>query len=285
MTSVGRFGAWISTRNWPGEPEQVARMARELETLGLDAVWIGAARGDLALAEQILAATTTLTVATGIVNVWRYDDAEVAASHHRVTAANPGRFLLGIGVGHAPAIPEYQRPIAKLASYLDALDAAPHPVPPDERVVAALQPQALRMAAARTLGTHPYLVPPEHTADARSVLGPGPLLAPEQKVVLSTEPAEARRVAREALSIYLGLPNYRNNLRRYGLTDEDFTGAGSDRFVDTVVAWGTDDAIRARIEDHLAAGADHVAIQLLPLTPSTGFPAAEWARITDLLPR
>jgi len=283
MPDVGRLGAWLSTRNWPDDRAAVAELAGGLEAAGFDAVWIGGAHGDLVLAEQILAATASLTVATGIVNVWRYPADEVAASHARVTARHPGRLLLGVGVGHAPLVEGYDRPLTKLERYLDELDAAPDPVPRPERAVAALRPRSLAIAADRARGAHPYLVPPEHTAEARALLGPDPLLAPEQKVFLGTDKAEARRVGREALSVYLELPNYLNNLRHLGFGDHDLSGGGSDRLVDRLVAWGSDADVRARIDAHRDAGADHVAIQLVSGGRSSPVDLPTWSRLAELL--
>ncbi len=283
VTVFGRFGVWASSRQWPSEPAEIAAVALELEQLGYDTVWLGGATADLELPEQILAATSKLKVATGIVNIWQFGATDVAASHHRVTASHPDRFVLGIGVGHAPFDKAYVKPISKLGWYLDELDTAETPVPNHERIVAALGPRALRIAAERTLGTHPYLVPPEHTADARAILGAGPVLAPEQKVFLGTDAAEARRAARRSLRVYLQLPNYLNNLRKYGLTDDDFAGDGSDRFVDTLVAWGDEAAIRRRVDEHLAAGADHVALQVLSSDKAAALPLPELRQVSQLL--
>lgn len=290
VSRFGRFGAWIGSGRLTSGIGGGREFAGMIEELGFGTLWVGNADGDLTLPEQLLSATHVLKVATGIVNVWRYEAAAVAARRHQVVLAQSGRLLLGLGVGHAPHIPDYSRPLEKLAAYLDELDAADFPVPRDERVIAALGPRALRLAAARTLGTCPFLVPPEHTSDARERLGDGPLLAPEQKVILTTDGNEARRIARQALAIYLTLPNYLANLRRYGLTDDDFVDGGSDRFVDAVVAWGDDESIRARVQDHLDAGADHVAIHLLDTGPGVDTTDGRkkrtlerWRRVSDLL--
>jgi probable F420-dependent oxidoreductase len=285
MTALGRFGAWMVRRDWPADPGHVGALAAELESLGFAATWVGDARGDLVLPARILAGSTTLQVATGIVNIWRFPADQVAASYRRLVRAHPDRLVLGIGVGHAPLIAGYERPMAKLAAYLDELDSAAEPVLPLERIVAALGPSALRLAAARSLGTHPYLVPPEHTARAREALGPGPLLAPEQMVLFEADPSEARACARRTLAPYLELPNYLTSLRRLALDDHDFAGGGSDRLVDRLVAWGGDDDIRGRIEDHLAAGADHVAVQVLRSDPSAPPSTVDWTRLAELLPR
>jgi probable F420-dependent oxidoreductase len=200
-------------------------------------------------------------VATGIVNIWTAEAAPVAESFHRIDKAYPGRFLLGIGVGHPEAVTVYKKPYDALTEYIDALDQ--HGVPKDSIVVAALGPQVLKLSARRTAGAHPYLTTPEHTAQARELIGPDAYLAPEHKVVLTTDAEQARATGRKALDIYLGLANYLNNFKRLGFTDEDLAKPGSDRFIDAVVAHGTTDAIAARLNEHIAAGADTVAVQVL----------------------
>lgn len=211
--------------------------------------------------EPILQATTTLCVATGIVNIWSAPAQRVAESFHRIEAAYPGRFLLGIGVGHAEMISEYRKPYNALVEYLDRLDD--YGVPANRRVVAALGPRVLGLSARRSAGAHPYLTTPEHTARARELIGPSAFLAPEHKVVLTTDSARARTVGRQALDMYFNLANYRNNWKRLGFTDDEVSRPGSDRLVDAVVAYGTPDAIAARLNEHLLAGADHVPIQVL----------------------
>jgi probable F420-dependent oxidoreductase len=175
----------------------------------------------------------------------------------------PGRFLLGIGASHSVAVADYSRPYSKVVAYLDALDALPTPVPPGRRVLAALGPRMLELAAARTAGAHPYFVPVEHTAFARDTLGPTPLLAPEVAVVLETDADRARELARGYASTYLGLPNYTQNLRRFGFGDEDIDGGGSDRLIDAVIPWGDAAAIAAAVAAHHDAGADHVCLQVI----------------------
>lgn len=236
--------------------------AREIEALGYGAVWVGGSPpAELEWVEPLLEATTTLQVATGIVNIWTAAASPVSESFHRIEAAYPGRFLLGIGVGHREAIDEYRKPLDALTEYLDKLDA--YGVPQHRRVVAALGPRVLQLSAARSAGAHPYLTTPEHTAQARQLLGPEAFLAPEHKVVLTTDRDKARAVGRKALDVYLGLNNYLNNFKRLGFTDEDLARPGSDRFVDAVVAYGTVDAVAARLKQHLEAGADHVPVQVL----------------------
>lgn len=252
---LGRYGVWTAG---PPTPKQ----AVQIERLGYGAVWVGGSpAAELAFIEPILAATSTLQLATGIVNIWSAAAQPVAESFHRIEAAYPGRFLLGVGVGHREATPEYHSPYAALVSYLDALDAAG--VPTSRRVIAALGPRVLRLAAERSAGAHPYLTTPAHTAQARELVGPSVFLAPEHKVVLSTDPAAARAAGRDAVGFYLRLSNYVSNWRRLGFTAEDVTPPGSDTLIDAVVAHGDPDTVAARLGEHLAAGADHVPIQVL----------------------
>ncbi|WP_071287435.1 LLM class F420-dependent oxidoreductase [Mycolicibacterium llatzerense] len=257
--NLGRFGVW--TFGAP-QPEQAA----EIEKLGYGAVWPGGSpAGDLAFVEPLLAATEKLQVATGIVNVWTAPAAQVAESYHRIEAAYPGRFVLGVGIGHPEHTKEYRKPYDVLVEYLDELDAAGVPVA--RRVVAALGPKVLRLAADRSAGAHPYLTTPEHTAEARTLIGPDAFLAPEHKVVLTDGSAaaaeEARAIGRQTVDFYLNLSNYLNNWRRLGFSEDDIAKPGSDALIDAVVAHGTPDAIAARLTEHLDAGADHVTIQVL----------------------
>ncbi len=253
---LGRFGVWRSGRQVTPE------LAVGLERLGYGTLWLGGSpRGDLAQVEQLLDATTGLALATGIVNIWQDDAHTVAASFARIEARHPGRFLLGVGAGHREATQRYARPYETLASYVDVLLG--DGVPAQSLVLAALGPKVLRLARDRAGGAHPYLVPPEHTRQARAILGDGPLLAPEQKVVLETDPQRARAIARPRVQPYLGLVNYTSNLRRLGWSDEDLSGDGSDALIDALVAWGSGDQVAARLDQHFQAGADHVAVQLL----------------------
>jgi probable F420-dependent oxidoreductase len=255
---LGRYGFWRGAAGLTPE------LASEVEALGYGAIWIGGSPpGDLALAESLLAATQHIAVATGIVNMWTTSAEEVAASYHRIEAAYPGRFLLGVGIGHPEATSEYRKPYDTIVDYLDRLDAAKVPV--EGRALAALGPKVLALAAERTAGAHPYLTTPEHTREARQILGEGKLLAPEHKVVLDTDPARARAIGRPAVAKpYLGLRNYVSNLKRLGWSDEDLADGGSDRLIDALVAHGDADAVAARLNEHLEAGADHVCAQVLP---------------------
>ncbi|MDD4867873.1 MAG: LLM class F420-dependent oxidoreductase [Mycobacterium sp.] len=253
---LGRFGVWLPTRAI--EPE----LAAGIESLGYGAAWIGGSPdADLAWVDPALAETASLQVATGIVNIWSAPAPAVAESFGRIESAHPGRFLLGIGVGHREHTEEYAKPYDALVDYLDALDTGS--VPTSRRVLAALGPRVLRLAAERSAGAHPYLTTPEHTAKARDLVGGSVFLAPEHKVVLTTDRAEARAVGRRFLDHYLGLSNYVNNWLRIGFTHDDVRRPGSDKLVDALVACGTPDAIAHRLNEHLEAGADHVAIQVL----------------------
>jgi probable F420-dependent oxidoreductase len=253
---LGRFGVWRRASDVTPE------LAVGLEQLGYGTLWLGGSpAADLQVVDDLLDATTSLTFATGIVNIWNSDAYEVARSFARIDARRPGRFLLGVGAGHREATREYSSPYETLRSYVDVL--RDEGVPAEKVVLAALGPRVLRLAAERTAGAHPYLVTPEHTRQAREIMGSGPLLAPEQKVVVEADPERARAIARPALQPYLRLANYTNNLRRLGWGDADFADGGSDELVDALVAHGPADRVAARLTEHLDAGADHVAVQLL----------------------
>lgn len=257
--SLGTFGVFGHHSQWQQRtPEQL----QAIEALGYRAIWAGGSpAAELEWVDPILGATDTLQLATGIVNIWTADAGPTAESFHRIEKAYPGRFLLGIGVGHPEAGHEYKKPYDALTEYLDKLDE--YGVPKDSRVVAALGPQVLKLSARRSAGAHPYLTTPEHTAQARELLGPDAFIAPEHKVVLTTDAEKARAVGRKALEIYLNLTNYLNSWKRLGFSDEEVAKPGSDRLVDAVVAYGTVDAIAARLKEHLDAGADHVPVQVL----------------------
>jgi probable F420-dependent oxidoreductase len=282
---LGSIGVWTGGRQWEVEPAEVAAAGRLVEELGYRALWVGTmpgtSAGELALPEALLAATDRLVVATGILDVWSNPPEVVAASHARLHERYPGRFLLGLGSSHAPLIQSatgeaYVKPLQQIDGFLDALDAAEQPVPRDERIIGALGPAALRQAGERSLGAHPYLVPPEHTAAAREAMGPDAVLAPELVVLLTTDPDRAREVGRQYLALYLTLPNYVRNLRRFGFVDEDFADGGSDRLVDALVAWGDLDAVEQHVDAHLAAGADHVALQVLSTEDEGPLPLDAW---------
>lgn len=253
---LGRFGVWLPGRSLSPD------LAAGVEVLGYGAVWVGGSPdAGLEWVEPALAKTTSLQLATGIVNIWSAPAPAVAASYARIERAHPGRFLLGVGVGHRERTEEYVKPYDALVGYLDALDAAM--VPTSRRVLAALGPRVLRLAAERSAGAHPYLTTPEHTAKAREQVGGSVFLAPEHKVVLSTDADEARGIGRATVARYLGLSNYVNSWLRLGFTQDDVSVPGSDRLIDAVVAHGGPDAVARRLNQHCDAGADHVAIQVL----------------------
>lgn len=250
---------------WRGEGDTDPELARTIDALGYGTVWLGGSPGSgLRRAEELLAATERLQVATGIVNIWKSDAAELAHSYFRIEAAHPGRLLLGIGTGHREATPERARPLDAMAEYLDVLDR--EGVPVAARVLSALGPRMLVMAAERSAGTHPYLTVPAQTREAREALGPDALVAPEQTVVLDPDPESARRSARAFLAGYLAMDNYRRNMRRGGFADGDIADGGSDRLVDGIVAHGDPRALAAAVRAHLEAGADHVCVQVQPKT-------------------
>ena len=275
---LGSVGVWLGSLNWA--PMATARdVAAEIEELGYGSLWISdtpVTKDPFANAAVLLSATRQLPVGTGIANVWGRDATAMNAGALTLGEAFPGRFVLGLGVSHLPAVAarghSYERPLTKMRNYLDEIAAAtweaPPPSEPVPTVLAALRPKMLELARERTAGAHPYFVPPSHTAKARELLGPEPLLVPEQAVVVEADPATARERARDHTAFYLTLPNYANSLRALGFSDEDFENGGSDRLVDAVVAWGSVDTIRARVQEHLSAGADSVLLQ--PLEPNRG---------------
>lgn len=270
-----------------GDEGEIPRVAAELEELGYTALWLPDTGGRVFDAvERILAATSAVTVATGVLNLWRHSAEQTAAGYARIADTFGDRFLVGIGVSHADVVDRdkpgtYSRPMATTRAFLDGLDAAPRPLPADRRVLAALGPKMLALAAERSAGVHPYNVPPEHTALARAAVGPDALVLPEQAVVLSTDATEARRLARSSLAGYWRMPNYVNNWRRLGFTDQDFDAGGSDRLVDAIVAWGDEDAIAERVAAHRAAGADHVCVQVI--SDDGWFPRRDWRALASAL--
>jgi len=267
--------------------------ARAIEDLGFGALWIPEAMGREAFtsAALLLAGTERLVVATGIANVWARDAMAMAGAQKTLCEAYPDRFLLGMGVSHQPLVAglrghEYRKPLTFMRQYLDAMDAAPFaaaaPTSAPKRVLAALHPKMLELARERTWGSHPYFVTPVHTKRARTALGPDRLLAPEQAVVIETNPDTARAIARQHMSIYLGLPNYRRNVLSLGFAEEDFAEGGSDRLVDAIVAWGDVDRVAARIREHHEAGADHVCIQALSADLGAA-PREQWKALARVL--
>jgi probable F420-dependent oxidoreductase len=267
---LGKLGVWTWLDAMSG-PE-VAEFARKIEDWGYSALWVPEAvgRDPFAILSYLAAETEKLILATGIANIYARDAVTMHAIHKTVADLCDGRFILGLGVSHGHLVSkvrghEYGKPVATMRAYLEAMEGALYQArePKEEApiVLAALRPRMLALAAEKTRGAHPYFAPPEHTARAREILGEGPWLCPEQMVLLETDPAKARAVARKHMAIYMGLPNYQNNLKWLGFEDADFRKPGSDRLVDAIVAWGDEEAIRARIQAHWDAGADHVCIQ------------------------
>jgi probable F420-dependent oxidoreductase len=269
---LGAVGVWSGTLAGATVEDERAAVQR-LEALGYGSVWGGeriGGRDTFARAGVILSATSTLVYGTGIANLWARHPATMQGAATTVAAAWPGRLVLGVGVSHSPIVvssgQEYLKPWTRMVHYLDDMDAEAarfEPPVPFPRVLAALRPKMLELARDRADGAHPYFVPPEHTPIARRAIGPDRLLIPEQAVVLSTNPTEARRIARRHMTGYLRLPNYVNNLRHLGYGDEDFADGGSDRLVDAIVAWGDEEAIAARVTELRDSGADHVLLQPL----------------------
>ncbi len=282
---IGTFGIWSSLlRNSP--EQEAVDAARQVEALGFTTAWLPSGEvGQLERVRALVAGTTTLRVATGILNVYRETDPERTAQvFHEIDAAGPERFLLGLGVGHPQALApgQYGPPLETMRRYLDGLDGAAHPVPPGRRALAALRPGMLRLSRDRSLGAHPYLTTPEHTARAREILGPQALLAPEQGVVLETDAGRARATARANLERYFQLTNYLNSFRWLGFEDRDFENRGSDRLIDALVGWGDLTAVARRVRAHLEAGASHVTIQVLTDSPQA-FPVTQWRALAEAL--
>lgn len=283
---LGRVGIWTGVLD--AVPSARAQeIAQELEALGFPTVWIPETigRDPFITAQQLLSATSTLKVATGIANIYARDAVTMANTQRSLEEAHPGRFLLGLGVSHHHLVDyvrhhDYSKPYSYMKQYLEDMGRAiflavgPSELPP--RVLAALGPKMLRLSADQAAGAHPYFVTVEHTASARELLGPDPILAPEQMVVLATNPTAARDTARKGMAVYLRAPNYVNNLKRLGFTDDDVAAGGSDRLVDAIVAWGTVEDALARVQAHLDAGASHVSVQVLQ-DDFTAVPAAAWA--------
>ena len=278
VNDLGRVGIWTGVSD--AMPSgQAAELAQLIEELGFCTMWIPetVGRDPFVTAALLLERTSSLQIATGIANIYARDAVTMANTQRTLEEAFPGRFLLGLGVSHAHLVDrvrkhDYSKPYSRMVEYLQEMDAAvfravgPGELPP--RVLAALGPKMLGLAATAAAGAHPYFVPVEHTALAREAMGEGPILAPEQMVVLDDAPVTARETARSHMAVYLRAPNYRNNLTRLGFSEDDFADGGSNRLVDAIVAWGGVDAAVERVKDHHDAGADHVAVQLLvPGTP------------------
>jgi probable F420-dependent oxidoreductase len=285
---IGRLGVWVAMDRMGAAA--AAAFARRVEAWGYGALWLPEGRGRNALvhAAWLLANTQKLVVATGIANIYARDPMAMAGGQRALAEQSDGRFLLGVGVSHRPMVESlrhhtYGKPVSTMRSYLEAMRTAPYQAPsPRETpptVVAALGPRMMALSGELAEGAHPYNSIPEHTAGARKILGPGKILAPEVWVLLEPDPATARRAAREALSPYLQLENYVNAWRGQGFSDADMAGGGTDRFIDAIVGWGGETAIRRRIQEHWDAGADHVCIQ--PISVGGGREVDE--RVLELL--
>ena len=282
---IGRIGIWGAAPVWEQAPD-AEEAAAELEELGYGALWHGRSEGDLALQRRLIAGTDRLVLASGIINIGTNPPSTVAASYTAIEREHPGRLVIGLGSSHAPTVErttdqKYEKPVTRLAQYLDELDAVVETVPRGRRVLAALGPRALKLAAERSAGAHPYLVTAAHTRRARELMGADALLAPEVTVVIDPDPASARAKGREMIRYYLELPNYTNNFMREGFTEDDLKDGGSDRLIDAIIAWGDAETVAARIAEHHEAGADHVAIQVF--TGREGLPREEWRTLAEAL--
>jgi probable F420-dependent oxidoreductase len=283
---VSGVGVWSHHLRY-GDPAQSAEAAAELDELGFTALWIPDVGGPvLDSVDHLLSSTKHTVIATGILNLWMHEPSDVAARYASLTKTYGERFLLGIGCSHAPLVDaeepgRFRKPLAATRSFLDALDAAEQPVPVQNRVVGALGPKMLELSATRAHGAHPYLGTPDHTRQAREVLGDGPLLLPEQTVVLAEDREEARAIGTDWLRTYLTLPNYANRLLRSGFTADEVSSV-SDRVFDAIIAWGDEETVQRRVNEHRAAGADHICVQVLTAEPQK-FPREEWRRLAAAL--
>jgi probable F420-dependent oxidoreductase len=273
----GTFGVWTSYRGI-GE-ENAGEAAALVADLGFGTFWLGGSPR-LSSVRSLLEASDSLAVATGIVNVWAYEPADLAREYAELGPQFGDRLLVGIGIGHPEATSDYTRPLASTRAFLDGIDAAPEPIPTDRRALAALGPKMLDLCRERSRGTLTYFVSPEHTRAARARLGDGPLIATELACVLDTDPESARATARRYAELYLGLGNYTRNLVRHGFSEDDVAQGGSDRLIDTVVPHGTAEEIAAAARAHLDAGADHVCVQPVGVR---GVPRAEWTALASAL--
>jgi probable F420-dependent oxidoreductase len=298
MISTARVGIWTFGHLWGQESAAVpdaGEMIAEIEELGYGGLWLGRADNIPHLTGTLLGMTRTLVVGTSIINIWINPAQEVATGYSQVASLYPGRLIVGLGVSHPqfvePTGQRYTRPLQRMRSYLDALDNIMPTVPSGFRALAALGPRMLELSGQRSAGALPYLTTPEHTRRAREILGPDALLVAEQKVVLDRNVSSARELARGGIKRYLQRPSYASNLQSLGFSDEDRANGGSDRIVDSLVAWGDETAIRRRVQEHLEAGANHVAVQILTkrFILEKELPRREWqilapALLSHLLP-
>jgi len=280
---LGRVGIWSLELRFGDLAARIAA-ATELEEMGYGAIWIpGGVGGDVfSDVDALLGATKRAFIATGIINVWKHEPADITTWFAALPADHQSRLMLGLGISHQALIGDaYAKPLATMRDYLGKLEALGQPA--DSMCLAALGPKMLELSRDRTAGAHPYLTTPEHTATARAILGSGKLLAPEQGVVLETDPAKARALAREALAGYQGLENYCNSWRRLGFSEDDIA-SGSDALVDALFAWGTPEKIADRVDAHIAAGADHVCLQLITgAGMDIGVAMTGWRQLAALL--
>jgi probable F420-dependent oxidoreductase len=284
--ALGRVGVWSRELRFHPDRAAACAAAAELETLGYGALWIPDVGGDVfGAAGELLGATSRIAVATGIINIWMHEAASVAAQSAEVSRT--GRFLCGLGAGHAKDVDadrpgRYRRPLSVMRDYLDELDVAQPPLPSNERILAALGPKMLELSRDRAGGAHPYCVPVSHTERAREILGPERLLAPEQGVILTDDPVAGRELARTNVAMYLGLPNYVANFERMGFDETDWAGGPSDRLVDALIVYGDEATIAERVSEHLAAGADHVCIQVIGME-NEALALEQWRRLAPAL--
>ncbi len=291
MIDIGKVGIWQGVLD--GHPSSAVReTVAEIESMGWPTMWIPetVSRDPFVSASVILEATSNLKVATGIASIWARDPMTTSNASKTLNEAYDGRFLLGLGVSHHTLTSwvrkhDYSKPLTKMREYLERMDASMfhgvEPAEPPSRVLAALGPKMLELSASAADGCHPYFVPVEHTAIARAAVGPDKIVATEQMVVLETDPSVARDIARKHMAVYLGLPNYANNLMRLGYTEEELTNA-DDRVVDAIVAWGSLDTIATRVNDHLDAGASHVCVQVLQ-EDQRAIPSDAWRELAGAL--
>ncbi|MBN9193779.1 TIGR03620 family F420-dependent LLM class oxidoreductase [Microbacterium sp.] len=287
IAGLGGVGVWSRELRYNSDRAAVRDAATELEELGYTSLFIPDAGGDpLGVADELLSVTGSITVATGILNIWMHEPAQVVREYRALRARRADRFVLGIGNSHATIVDadepgRYRRPVSRMIAYLDDLAAAGLDTK-EEVILGALGPRMLELSGTRAAGAHPYLVTVDYLREARRILGDGRLLAPELGVVLEADPEVARARGRDHVSGYLELPNYLTNLQRLGYGDDDFADGGSDRLIDDIVAWGTPEAVRERIDAYLAAGADHVCVQMLNV-PDEHLPLTDWRRLAEVL--
>ena len=283
-SELSGVGLWAPLAAWEHEGSSAAAAAGELESIGFEALWLGNGAGLLAQAQRLLEATARITVATGTAHLATHSPAALADAHARLSARHGRRLVLSIGGAWAPAADHPGRAgYALMAACLDALDRTDPPVPAQRRMLAALGPKMLELASRRACGAHPYTVPVAHTRLARRILGPDSRLVPEVKVTLERNPDRARAIARRTLAVYLEKGNYAANLARLGFARPELRAGGSDRVVDALVAWGGPEAIRRRVDEHLGAGADQVALQLLTDDPDGRLPRDGYERLAAAL--